>query len=137
MIPRTLARVTCASLALALMAAPAHGDDGQSERRRPYVRGFTGVGITGNSDLRIRQPALSTDLIFEQVSWEHKSLSTDWSRDSIPYMGVRGGFFFREPRWLSLSFEVLHFKIFAEEEKSLRVRGTDEGTPVDTVAPME
>ena len=75
-------------------------------------------------------------LTFEQVSWRHESLSTDWSRDSIPYMGIRGGFFFREPRWLGLSFEILHFKIIAESEKSFRVHGTDEGVAVDTVAPM-
>ena len=64
-------------------------------------------------------------------------MSTDWTRDSIPYVGVRGGFFFREPRWLSLSVEVLHFRIFAEPATPVRVTGTDEGMPVDIVAPMQ
>ena len=129
-------RVTCACLALALLPTPVQADDRQGERRKPYVRLFSGVGITGNSDLRIRQPALGTDLTFERVSWEHKSLSTRWTRDSIPYMGVRAGWFFREPRWLGMSLEVLHFKILAEEAESVRIRGVDEGAPVDTVAPM-
>ncbi len=137
MIARTLARLTCVILALAVMPTSAQAGDLQAERRKLYVRLYSGVGVTGDSDLRIRQPALGTDLTFEQVSWEHKSLSTQWTRDSIPYVGVRGGFVFREPQWLSLSIEVLHFKILAEEEKSVRVRGTAEGTQVDTVVPME
>ncbi len=111
-------------------------EDDQSVRRGPYVRAFTGIGITRASDLRIRQPAFGTDLTFERVSWEHRSLSTDWDRDSIPYVGVRAGFFFRDPQWLSVSVEVLHFKVFAEDENAVRVRGTDEGDAVDTVAPM-
>ena len=134
-VPR-LAWVTCACLALAVLPTPVQADDGQGERRRPYVRLFSGVGITQNSDLQIRQPALGTNLIFERVSWEHKSLSTRWTRDSIPYMGVRAGLFVREPRWVGVSLEVLHFKILAEEAKHVRIRGVDEGTPVDTVAPM-
>ncbi len=130
-------RLTLTLIACVLMPATIQAADEQTERRSPYVRAYTGVGVTGPTDLRIRQPTLGTDLTFEQVSWEHKSLSTDWTRDSIPYVGVRGGFFFREPRWLSLSVEVLHFKIFAEPATPVRVTGTDEGMPVDIVAPMQ
>ena len=117
-------RLTLTLIACVLMPATIQAADEQTERRSPYVRAYTGVGVTGPTDLRIRQPTLGTDLTFEQVSWEHKSLSTDWTRDSIPYVGVRGGFFFREPRWLSLSVEVLHFKIFAEPATPVRVTGT-------------
>ena len=131
-----LARMACACLALAVLPTLVKADDGQGERRRPYVRLLSGVGITRRSDLQIRQPALGTNLTFERVSWEHKSLSPRWTRDSIPYMGVRAGLFFRESQWLGVSIEVLHFKILAKEEKRVRVRGIDEGTPVDTVAPM-
>ena len=128
--------MVCICLALVLLPARGEaGDDGR-QRRSPYVRLYTGIGITRPSDLRIRRPALKTDLTFERVSWEHKSLSTNWDRDSIPYDGVRGGFFLREPAWLSLSVEVLHFKVFAEAEKPVRVRGIDEGAPIDTVTPM-
>ena len=133
----SLVRLTLAFLAMAVLPTSAQVGDGDEERRRFHVRLYSGVGITADSDLRIRQPALGTDLTFEQVSWEHRSLSTVWTRDSIPYVGVRGGFVFREPRWLGLSIEVVHFKVFAEEEKRVRVRGTDEGLPVDTSAPME
>lgn len=82
-----------------LFAVPARA---QSERRAPSLRLFTGVGVTGASDLRIRQSVLGTDLTFEQVAWEHKSLSTEWTRDSIPYVGARAEFFFREPNWLGV-----------------------------------
>ena len=133
---RAFVRVACASVVVVLMTGPAQAGDEQAARRGPYLRLYSGVGVTGDSNLRIRQPSLGTDLILERVSWEHRSLTTDWSRDSIPYVGVRAGFFFREPEWLSLSFEVLHFKILAETEKRVRVRGTDEGAAVDTVAPM-
>ncbi len=119
--------------AVLLVATPARGQPG---RRAPYVRLFTGLGITGASDLRIHQPSLGTGLTFEQVSWEHKSLSTEWTRDSIPYVGARLGFFFREPRWLGVSVEVLHFNIFAEQDQLVRVRGVDEGHAVDTTAPF-
>lgn len=122
---------------LPLMAhAPVEGADDRPERQYPYVRAFTGVGVSRPSALRIHQPTLGTHLIFERVSWAHKSLSTDWDRDSIPYVGVRGGVFLRRVPWLGLSAEVLHFKVFAETETVVMVTGTDEGAPVDTMAPM-
>ena len=116
---------------------PAWAGDEQTEGRRPYLRLYTGVGLTGDSDLRVHQPSQRTDLTFERVSWEHKSLSTNWTRDSIPYMGARAGVFLKRPRWLSVSVEVLHFKVFAKTEKSVHVRGTDQGRPVDGVASVE
>ena len=130
-------RLLVALLAFALLPTPVQAADGQTEGRAPYVRLYTGIGVTRDSDLRIRQPALGTDLTFEQVSWEHRSLSTEWTWDSVPYMGVRAGFFFRNRTWLGVSFEVLHFKILAETEKRVHVTGTDEGRRVDRVAPME
>ena len=128
--------MTCACLALAVLPTLVHADDGEEERRKPYARLFSGVGITRSSDLRIRQPSLGADLTFERVPWAHKSLSTRWTRDSIPYMGVRAGMFFRAPRWLGVSLEVLHFKILAQEAESVRITGVDEGRLVDTVAPI-
>ena len=129
-----IGRLCLVVLALALLVAvPARG---QTERRAPSLRLFTGVGVTGASDLRIRQPALGTDLTFEQVAWEHKSLSTEWTRDSIPYVGARAEFFFREPTWLGVSVDVLHFKVFAPQDQRVRVTGTDQHAPVATTAPF-
>lgn len=120
------------ALASALLFAwPVHA---QSERRAPALRLFTGLGVTGASDLRIRQPTLGTDLTFAQVAWEHKSLSTEWTRDSIPYVGARAEVFFREPTWLGASVEVLHFKIFAPGDQRVAVTGTDRHASVATTA---
>ena len=110
--------------------------DQQATGRAPHIRVYTGAGITSPSDLRIRQPSVGTDLTFEQAQWEHKSLSTDWTRDSIPYVGVRAGAFLRSAPWLSVSAEVVHFKIFAPEDAPLRIRGTQLETSIDTTAPM-
>ncbi len=129
MVTRRLCLLLVASVLVAALPA-----SGQTERRSPYVRLFTGVGVTGESDLRIRQPGLGTDLTFEQVSWEHKSLSTQWTRDSIPYVGARAEFFFREPSWLGVSVDVLHFKIFAPRDQRVRVSGTDQHVRVDATA---
>ena len=90
------------------------------------IRLFTRVGVPGASDLRIRQSVLGTDLIFEQVAWEHKSLFTEWTRDSIPYVGARAEFFVREPNWLGVSVGVLHFKTFAPLDQRVRATGTDQ-----------
>lgn len=138
-LPPVAMRLPCLVFAAALLATSAQAAEDPSPRRRqsPYLRLFTGIGVTRPSSLKIRQPTLGTDLTFEQVSWEHKSLSTDWDRDSIPYVGVRGGFFFMDPSWLSLSLEVVHFKVFAKEEERYRIRGRDRGLSVDTIAPMD
>jgi hypothetical protein len=132
---------SCATVVLAValgLHAPARTQPaGGTEGHGAYIRLFTGVGVTRDSDLVIRQPALGTDLAIRQVSWEHRSLSTAWTRDSIPYMGVRAGLFLPDPRWLSLSLEALHFKILADTTRSVRVTGVDEGAPVDVVAPMD
>jgi hypothetical protein len=132
---RLAARSTCALLVTALSCLPSAAA-AQTEGRAPFARVYSGLGITGNSDLRVRQPGLGTDLTFEQVVWDHKSLSTEWTRDSVPYMGARAGFFLGAPGWLAVSGEVVHFKIFADIEEQLRVRGTAAGLLVDTVAPF-
>lgn len=134
---RLPSRVRVACWAVILLPALVHAAGDETDARKPYVRFYTGIGVTSDSRLRIRQPARGTDLTFETVSWEHRSLSTEWTRDSIPYSGARTGFFFRNPPWLGLSFEVLHFKILAETEKRVHVTGIDEGMPVDLVAPIE
>ncbi|MDA1094852.1 MAG: hypothetical protein O3A25_16500 [Acidobacteria bacterium] len=114
-----------------MAAVPAAG---QQNRRAPALRVFTGVGVTAASDLRIRQPGRGTDLTFRQIAWEHKSLSTEWTRDSVPYVGARAEFFVLPPSWLGISVDVLHFKVFAPPDQQVRVSGTDAHAPVDQTA---
>jgi hypothetical protein len=126
------------SMAVAVCLTPVCAEAGepQGDHRPAYVRVFSGVGVTGNSDVRIRQPTLGNDLTFADVSWEHRSLSTSWTRDSSPYMGMRAGFFLRRVPWLGLSFEAVHFKILAETENRVHVTGTVGHEPIDVMAPM-
>ena len=91
------------AMVLGLTPLCAEAGEQEGDHRPPYVRVFSGVGVTRNSDLHIRQPTLNNELTFEDVSWEHRSLSTSWTRDSIPYMGMRAGFFFKRLQWLGLS----------------------------------
>jgi hypothetical protein len=127
-----MGRICLGLVACLVLAAPLAS--AQTDRRAPSLRLFSGVGITGSSDLRIRQPGLGTDLTFEQVAWEHKSLSTEWSRDSIPYIGARAEFFVLTPSWLGVSVDVLHFKIFAPRDQHVRVTGTDQHVQVEATA---
>ena len=131
--PPSVARRSGALLALAVLLGSLPLG---AEERAPYLHAYTGIGVTRASDLRIRQPTVDTDLVIDAVRWEHRSLSTSWDRDSIPYVGVRSGFFLGHPGWLSVSAEVLHFKVFAETDKRYRVTGSHRGVPVDAVAPM-
>ena len=119
-----------------LLPTWANADIRGEERQRVHLRLFTGLGLTKSGDLRIRQPRLGTDLLFERVTWEHHSLTTRWTRDSIPYTGLRAERFFQHPSWLAASVEVVHFKITATPQHRIRVRGADNGTPIDTVAPF-
>lgn len=94
------------------------------------------MGVTGDTDLRIRQPGRGRDLVFERLSWEHRSLTTDWTRDSAPYAGGRAGFFLSRPGWLAVSVEALHFKALAEPDTPVGVRGFEAGEAIATVAPL-
>ena len=127
----------CMAMVLGLTPVCAEAGEQEGDHRPPYVRVFSGVGVTRNSDLHIRQPTLNNELTFEDVSWEHRSLSTSWTRDSIPYMGMRAGFFFKRLQWLGLSFEAVHFKILAETQKSVHVTGMVGQELINVVAPME
>ena len=135
--PRAVS-VFAVSLTIAAGLGPVCAEAGepQGDHRPAYVRFFSGVGVTRDSDVHIRQPTLGTELTFEDVSWEHRSLTTSWTRDSIPYMGMRAGFFLRRVPWLGLSFEAVHFKILAETDNRVHVTGTVGHEPIDVVAPM-
>jgi opacity protein-like surface antigen len=99
-----------------------------------FLKVATGLGLTEDSDLDIRQsdPAGDSNLTFHDVSWEDNSLSGPSAR----YTTVRFGYFTARKPWLGVAVEFMHFKVFAEVERSLRVTGTDQGVPIDAVQPM-
>ena len=98
-----------------------------------YLKLSTGLGLTHDSDLDLSRSSEGTDLTFEDVSWEDHSLEGPSAR----YMAVRFGYFFARRPWLGLAVDFLHYKVFAETERTLRVHGTNEGVPIDAVQPME
>ncbi len=65
MIARTLAAITSGVLTLAVLPTSAQTGGPQAPRRAPYMHLYTEVEITGDSDLRILQPGLGTDLPFD------------------------------------------------------------------------
>ncbi len=91
-----------------------------------FVQLYTGLGLTADSDLRVRVPGEGFDLTFSRVSWEDYSLS----RPSIPYIGVRVGRWFERRPWLGLAVDVVHYKVFARTERRVDLRGTLDGQPV-------
>ena len=97
-----------------------------------FVQFYSGLGLTEDSDLRIRVPAEGFDLTFSRVSWEDYSLS----QPSIPYIGVRVGRFFERRPWLGLAVDVIHYKVFARIEHQVDVSGTFQGSQISGTAPL-
>jgi len=133
-------RLLCSLLALALATAPLSADDTTAASKPEKGRGdlflkvATGLGLTEDSDLDIRQsdPGGNTNLTFYDVAWEDNSLSGPSAR----YTTVRLGYFLAGKPWMGVAVDFMHFKVFAEVERSVRVTGTNEGLPVDVVQPM-
>ena len=135
-------RLPCAllALALALATAPLSADDAAAAPKAKKGRGdlffkvATGLGLTEDSDLGIRQsdPGGNTNLTFSDVSWEDNSLSGPSAR----YTTVRVGYFLADKPWMGVTVEFMHYKVFAEVERSVRVTGINEGVPIDAVQPM-
>jgi hypothetical protein len=122
--PGRVAALGCVLVALAVPSAEA------AEWR---LAGFTGVGLTEDSDLAIREPGRGTAVVFRDASFDDKSLELV----SAPYVGwrlTRGSE--RRPR-IALALEVLHFKIFAETDRLVDAEGTFRGFPIDGPVAMD
>ena len=122
--PDLAATLACVLVALAVPSGEA------AEWR---LAGFTGVGLTEDSDLEIREPGRGTSLVFRDASFDDKSLELV----SAPYLGWRlTRISERRPR-IALALEVLHFKIFTETDRMVDIEGTFRGFPVDGPVAMD
>jgi hypothetical protein len=128
-VSRTVMIAAAVCVATALQGSPALAGPALDSY---FVQLYTGLGLTGDSDLRIRVPEEGFDLTFSRVSWEDYSLS----RPSIPYIGVRVGRFFERRPWLGLAVDVIHYKVFARTDHTVDLRGTLDGTQVSGTAPL-
>jgi lipid A oxidase len=85
---------------------------------------FTGVALTENNDLRLKQSG-ATDLTFHNVSYEGRDFETP------PYYGVRLSYFLAEhPHW-GLGAEFFHAKMYLDTGETVHVTGTRAGAPVN------
>lgn len=114
---------------LSLLAPAAAYAKGTAEQRcgDRHLKLYSGVALTENSDLEIRRPAGLLDVTIRDVTWEDYSLSAP----SAPYIGVRAGCFSARRPWLGVALDFIHFKVFAETHRTVRIDGIVGGAPLD------
>lgn len=84
---------------------------------------FSGTSKTADSDLRIAQPALGTDVTFQDVKWKTRPFS-----GSI-YYGYRVEYFLpNKPLGFDIDFN--HNKVYSNPNQVLGTSGTFQGQPV-------
>ncbi len=92
---------------------------------------YTGTSHTHSSDLRIRQGGTDSNVEFHGVRWEPRPFSS-----GAPYYGVRLSYFPGPVARLGGSIDFTHYKMYAETDRSIEVRGTWNGVPVNATVPM-
>lgn len=85
---------------------------------------FTGVALSQDSDLRLRQPG-DTDLTFHSVSFEGRDFSTP------PYYGARFLWFSEETSHWGFGAEFIHIKLYADTDDTVHVTGRRNGAGVN------
>ncbi|MCS6817231.1 MAG: hypothetical protein N0A16_09985 [Blastocatellia bacterium] len=85
------------------------------------VAAYLGSARTASSALRISQPALNTDLIFEGVRFYGRSF------DPPLYYGVRGGYFIPKLSFLGIEAEFIHMKVYSDPRQRVRAMGIYRG----------
>jgi len=99
-------------------------------RAETIVSLYTGTSHTHSSDLRLRQPGTQSDAEFQGVHWQARPF------EDAPYYGVRISYFPTGRQQLGASLDFTHYKLYAEAERVLAVRGEWNGAPVDDVSAM-
>jgi lipid A oxidase len=89
-----------------------------------------GYTWTRPANVRVSQPSTDSDATFGDVHWESRAL-----RMPI-YYGLRATHWLTSQPQLGLGAEFVHYKVYAEVQRSVSVRGRWNGSPVDTTAPM-
>jgi lipid A oxidase len=92
------------------------GSTGSVGRAEVELSIFTGVALTQDNDLQLRQGG-RTDLIFHDVAYEGRDFA------SPPYYGLRGLWFPSEDSHWGFGAEFFHMKMFAETGDTVRVTG--------------
>jgi outer membrane protein W len=91
---------------------------------------YTGTSFARNSDLRLTQASIGTDLTVHDVHWEADPLK------AAPYYGLRFTHFFDDrPNW-GIGLDYTHYKMYAQTERGVAVTGTWQGVPINSNASM-
>ena len=91
---------------------------------------YTGTSRTRQSDLKISQPAIGTELTAQGVRW-----SADPFRPA-PYWGLQVMHFADEASPWGFAVDYTHYKMYAKTDRSVGVSGTSQGAPVSAVVPL-
>ena len=89
---------------------------------------YIGSAHTQNSFLDVEQPALGTNIRFHDVAYQGESFQPPL------YYGIRGGYWFR--RYWGAEVELTHLKIFARVDQPATVTGVLNGTPINSLSPI-
>lgn len=96
----------------------------QAMRAEVVVSVFSGVALTENNDLRLRQTG-GTDLTFHAVSYQGRDF------ESPQYYGGRVSYFLpQQPHW-GFGAEFFHMKMYLNAGETVHVTGSRAGLPVN------
>lgn len=91
---------------------------------------YTGTSWTRDSDLRVTQPGLGTDLVARDVHWDAKATQP------APYYGLRLTYFdARRPAW-GAALDYTHYKMYADTGRVVNVEGRWRGAPAGGSVPL-
>lgn len=91
---------------------------------------YVGGAHTAASSLTVSQPALSSNLTFEDVRFRSRSF------DPPLYYGFRGGYFIRRMPSLGVEAEFIHLKVFSDPQQRVRVTGRRRGAALEGELPL-
>lgn len=91
---------------------------------------FTGVALTQNNDLELRQSG-GTDLTFHDVSYSGHDFHPP------PYYGARLTYFLPEQSHWGFGAEFFHAKVYLTTSDTVHVTGTRNGVPVNDNEPVD
>lgn len=86
---------------------------------------YTGTSHSHASTVRFRQPATASDAAFHGVHWDPKPF------EDAPYYGVRIAYQPSQFEHVAFSVEFTHYKMYANTEREVAVRGVWNGAAVD------
>jgi opacity protein-like surface antigen len=115
---------------LAPVNGQTHQSPGTDNEGGWVIAAFLGGARTAASDLTISQPAVGTNLTFQDVRFSSRSF-----RPPL-YYGFRGGYFLRRLPFLGFEAEFIHLKVFSDPQQRVQVNGLRRNAPLNAELPL-